>query len=624
MLSKKTTFRAIVILVLALPFVLIAQEISNETIIAEYDGGKITKGELEERIEKIPAMYRQKYSTNEGKVDLLNMLGTEAIFYQEALSMGLENDEEVLQRIDLQFKSAFYNEYKQDLINQYIQKETKKEYEKRLAEQDEITYDSYVVKAGDNLRKIAGLDSIYNDASKWKIIFESNSDKLESPGLLKIGQVLSIPRAKEAVEIKFEEVKFDVRNTITPEQQREMIEKKKQELFAKYNIKIINSILDSVKIEEVIEQKYPENEKFILSSNPDLEKYLADFLELNVKIAPQKIQRLQDAEDLKRMVEQSVEYDVFYLDALEKGLDKKESLKEMSEQIKLNMILRTTYNRLVVEIIPTADEDLKKYYDENIKKFSTKPYRKIQAFVFETEKQAKNMRKKVKKALKKNDEETIAGIIENSAFPQKEGIIDHIYNNDIVPSFGKDKEFCKAIWDADPKKLSKISQNSKEEFLFFKILKDSLAVATPFDEVKGDIKTTMVKEISRENFENLKKELEAKYNLKKYPDRLLVKLTVEEYFNKSEESQKKRRFKDAIYYYDQIIKFYPNNVDDYKAMFMKGFLYAEELNEKEKAIEMFNELLEKYPEGDLTESARFMVEELSGKTQVFEEIEGNK
>jgi len=333
---------------------------------------------------------------------------------------------------------------------------------------------------------------------------------------------------------------------------------------------------------------------------------------------------LQDAEDLKRMVEQSVEYDVFYLDALEKGLDKKESLKEMSEQIKLNMILRTTYNRLVVEIIPTADEDLKKYYDENIKKFSTKPYRKIQAFVFETEKQAKNMRKKVKKALKKNDEETIAGIIENSAFPQKEGIIDHIYNNDIVPSFGKDKEFCKAIWDADPKKLSKISQNSKEEFLFFKILKDSLAVATPFDEVKGDIKTTMVKEISRENFENLKKELEAKYNLKKYPDRLLVKLTVEEYFNKSEESQKKRRFKDAIYYYDQIIKFYPNNVDDYKAMFMKGFLYAEELNEKEKAIEMFNELLEKYPEGDLTESARFMVEELSGKTQVFEEIEGNK
>lgn len=624
MLSKKTTFRAIIILVLTLPFVLIAQEISNETIIAEYDGGKITKVELDERIEKIPAMYRQKYSTNEGKVDLLNMLCTEATFYLEALAIGLENDEEVLQRIDMQLKSAFYNEYKQDLIAQYIQSETKKEYEKRLAEQDEIIYDSYIVKAGDSLRKIAGLDSIYDDESKWKIIFESNSDQLKSPDLLRIDQNLKIPREKEPVEIKYEEVELDVRNTVTPEQQRELIEKKKQELFTKYNIEIIDSILDSVKVEEVIEQKYPENKKFILSSNPDLEKYLADYLELNVKIAPRKIQRLKDTEDLKGMVEQSVEYDVFYLDALDKGLDKKESIKEMSEQIKLNMILRTTYNRLVVETIPTADEDLKKYYDENIKKFSTNPFRKIQAFVFETEKQAKNMRKKVKKALKKNDEETIAGIIENSAYPQKNGIIDHIYNNDIVPGFGKDEKFCKAIWDADPQKLSKISQNSKEEFLFFKILKDSLAVATPFDEVKDEIKTTMVKEISRKNFENLKAELEAKYNLKKYPERLIVKLAAEEYFNKSEESQKKRRFKDAIYYYDQIIKFYPDNVNDYKAMFMKGFLYAEELNDKEKAIEMFNELLKKYPDGDLTESAEFMIEELSGKTKIFEEIEGNK
>jgi len=102
---------------------------------------------------------------------------------------------------------------------------------------------------------------------------------------------------------------------------------------------------------------------------------------------------------------------------------------------------------------------------------------------------------------------------------------------------------------------------------------------------------------------------------------MLVILTVEEYFAKSAESQKNRRYNDAIFYYDQIIKYYQNNTDDYKAMFMKAFLYAEELKQTEKSIELFEQFLTQFKTGDLNDSATFMLQELKGETNHFENFE---
>ena len=102
------------------------------------------------------------------------------------------------------------------------------------------------------------------------------------------------------------------------------------------------------------------------------------------------------------------------------------------------------------------------------------------------------------------------------------------------------------------------------------------------------------------------------FNLKHYPERITLSLTAEELFNIADNAARQRNFAAAISYYDQIITHYANGSDDYRASFMKAFLVAEEVKDEAGAIELFKSFLRKYPQGELNESAQFMIDSLEG------------
>jgi nucleoid-associated protein YgaU len=52
---------------------------------------------------------------------------------------------------------------------------------------------TYTVVSGDSLSKIS--KRLYGDASKWKKIYEANTDQIKNPDLIYPGQVLKIPSA---------------------------------------------------------------------------------------------------------------------------------------------------------------------------------------------------------------------------------------------------------------------------------------------------------------------------------------------------------------------------------------------------------------------------------------------
>ncbi|MDP8204812.1 MAG: tetratricopeptide repeat protein [Candidatus Tenebribacter mawsonii] len=559
-ISKKTIITLAVIFTFLSLFA--ATQVADSTVVAEFKGGKITMGNLNKRLSQIPPMYKAKYETVDGKNELLDMICTEEVFYLEALAQKIMDQDNFFDRIADQVKNTYFSEYRKDLLKDAIS----------LTDEEKRAY------------------------------FKENHDQYK--------------------DRTFEEAEKMIETKLKPEKENAFIEKRKQELIKKYDIMINYDVLLKINITAPDSNEVIIDEKIITSSNPEINRTVGDLI-ATLDILSKRTQiSLRTDDGKKQYIEKLAKSDVFYLDALEKGYDKNPMIAANVNQIERNMALRTVYNILVVESIDTSDEKLQEYYNTNIKEFSTLAHRKIQTFGFDTKKIAVKMRKTIKKLIKKNKEaEIVALIAENSVYPKGDGILDHIYDNGIIPGMGKDQVYCDMVWKTKPEDLSDIFQNSKEKYVFFRILEDVVATAKPFEEEQAAIKKSLMRTLSKEKFENVKKKLETKFALVTYPDRMIVRLSAEEYFNKAEAAQKRRRFNDAIFYYDEIMKYHKNNKDDYKAMFMKGFLYAEELKDTDNAIAIFEEFLTSYPEGDLSESAQYMLSSLKNKEDMIESIE---
>ncbi len=561
---RSVSKKAIITLVAIFTFLSLfaATEVADTTVVAEYKDSKITMSNVNKRLSQIPPMYKSKYDTVEGKKELLDIICTEEIFYLEALDRKIMEQDDFFERIADQVKNTYFSEYRKDLLK------------------DAITF---------------------SDEEK-RAYFTENHDQYK--------------------DRTFEEAEKLIEAKLKPEKENALIEMKKDELFVKYNVVINYDVLPQINTTAPDSNEVIINEKIISSSDSRIDRTVGDLV-AHIDILSKRVQiSLRTDEGKKSYVEKLAKSDVFYLDALEKGYDKNPMLKATVEQIERNMALRTVYNFLVIDSIDKSDERLEEYYNTNIKEFSTLAHRKIQTFGFDTKKTASKMRKTVKKLIKKQKEDEINTLIaENSVYPKGDGILDHIYDNGIIPGMGKDQVYCDMVWETKPKKLSDVFQNSKGIYVFFRILEDVIATAKPFEEEKARVEKTLMRTLSKEKFENVKKELETKYALVKYTDRMVVRLSAEEYFNKAEAAQKRRRFNDAIFYYDEIMKYHKNSKDDYKAMFMKGFLFAEELKDTEKAIALFEEFLALYPEGDLSESAQYMLSSLKNKEDMIDSIE---
>jgi outer membrane protein assembly factor BamD (BamD/ComL family) len=76
-----------------------------------------------------------------------------------------------------------------------------------------------------------------------------------------------------------------------------------------------------------------------------------------------------------------------------------------------------------------------------------------------------------------------------------------------------------------------------------------------------------------------------------------------------------------INYYRKLVEFYPENQYAPQALFMIGFVYAEELKDFVQARRTFNELIGEYPDNEVVESAKWMIDNMANPHPKFESLE---
>ena len=331
--------KMVLVMVVFLMLFSVLNAISKETVLAEFGDKVITFEDLEEKLEAIPAMYRHSYASEEGKKKLLDMYCTESLFYMESWQHDIENNAGYIGRLNDQVKSVFYNAYKASFASEIILTDIEKQ-----------------------------------------AFFEEHPELFAGRTFAEsIGQIES---------------------KLMPQKQNEIVQQKKAELMEKYGVTIIDENVRNFNIEDLT-ANIPNNEQIIIeSANSDLHKTVADLIVYYDFLPQNKKMAIKNNEILKKYLESLIELDLFYLEALEMGFGEDEALSSKVEMVKRQLRLSATYNIIVADKVDLSDENVKKYYAENIMQFSTKATRKIQTFGFENEKVATEIRAKVQKQIK--------------------------------------------------------------------------------------------------------------------------------------------------------------------------------------------------------------------------------
>ena len=81
---------------------------------------------------------------------------------------------------------------------------------------------------------------------------------------------------------------------------------------------------------------------------------------------------------------------------------------------------------------------------------------------------------------------------------------------------------------------------------------------------------------------------------------------------------------ERIRYYGDILENYPDHEYAPQALFMIGFVYAEELYDHKRGRQAFNKLISIYPDADVVESAKWMLENMDKPHPSFESFESMK
>ena len=633
-------------------------KLNDSDVLAEFDGGVITRKDLDNKISKLPPNSQGRYRTVDGQTQVLDIMAVEEAFMAKAKQLKIDTDPEILDKIEAGTKQFYIQEYYKRNISDslvvtdadkqryydenkqafymypyisisYIQAENEAAANKAARElkagkpfatvSDTYNINSYakglkgLIK---NIRLNGNIPGVGNDLDLENYIKNSKADSTVILGPFKTTTGWHVFRTNEYVpgrQKEFQEVLPELDQRTRPGVESRMLDKLTARLKDKYAVVVDTALVAKVDLYNREKDADILDKKLVSSNNPDLNITVSKLLDNFNKLSQQEQLFLSKGEGAKQLLDEEIVRSILYADAKKQNYGQFMTDNADYQQMKRYYILNKAFKQLVVDSVVVDSTETQKYYDEHLSDFTTPAYRSLQVLWFDKEKAAARALKKYKRYVSLNDEKRINELIAEESTKPKLAILDNIYNNGIITGIGPDENFSKLVWDNPVGYISNVFKSTRGDILFFRTTKETPTAVQSFIDVEPRIYGILKNEHQKAQQDKVTQDLFAEFHLVKYPERLTLQLSSEELFNMADNSSKQRNFNDAITFYDQIIKNYANGSDDYRASFMKAFIVAEELKDEQRALQLFREFLAKYPTGDLNESAQFMIDSLEGK-----------
>ncbi len=631
--------------------------LSDSDVLAEYDGGVITRKDLDAKISHLPPNQQGRYRTVEGQTQVLDIMAVEEAFMAKALKMGVDKDPEIIENINTgkrQFliqeyykrnisdlvvvteadKARYYEDNKQafyefpNLTLNYLQAAGEADALAAIAElkagkgfaevSDAYSINSYAKGLKglvQNIRLNGNIPGVGNDLVLEKHIADSKVSTTEVYGPFKTNTGWHVFRTLEYRQGRYkslEEVMPELEQRARPGVESRMLTDLTDRLKLKYSVVVDTTHVAEVDLYDRSKNSGIKDVNLVSSTNPELNITVADLIDRFSKLSQQEQLFYSKGSATAQLLDQELVRSLIHADAVAQDYDKYLQDNPEFEQMRRFYILNKVFRQLVVESIQVSSEEARAYYDEHIGDYTTPGQRKIEALWFTDTDKAQQVRKKYELAASFDDQDRIDKLIEKESTKPKQGVLPNIYDNGIITGIGPDQAFCDMVWDNPVGYISPVFTAARGDIVFFRILEETPPTPQSFTEIEPRIFGTLKNQRQASQQETVTQQLFEEFHMVKYPQRISLELSPEELFTMADNSARQRNFRDAISFYDQIIKNYPNGSDDYRASFMKAFIVAEELKDEAQALQLFKDFLKKYPQGELNESAQFMIDSLEG------------
>jgi parvulin-like peptidyl-prolyl isomerase len=340
-------------------------------------------------------------------------------------------------------------------------------------------------------------------------------------------------------------------------------------------------------------------------------KVTAEQMDARFKALPPQVQRQYEGEEgQRRFMEGFIEEETWYQAALDAGLEKDIEIQRQVDEAVRRVLIQNYFERELRPYQVLTEEQLRKIFEENVAEYTKAKEMKVRHIQVATRSEAESLRRRI---LAGEDMAELARKHSKNEYTAKDGgLIGYVpETSSLIAYIGSCAPLTVAI-DSTP--LMEVSDVVECGQGFQVIRVEEIIPEAPFDfeKVKEAIRRIKQPEyeakIRAERLASLKEKFGVEISQAGVTE---TKKTREEeaeaLFQRAQES---KEWQERLDLYNEFRAKFPDHARNCEALFMIGFIYAEELKDYAKAQDSFNQLMKDYPDCNLAKDAKYMLDNL--------------
>jgi EpsD family peptidyl-prolyl cis-trans isomerase len=321
-----------------------------------------------------------------------------------------------------------------------------------------------------------------------------------------------------------------------------------------------------------------------------------------------------------KFVDALIDEELLYLAAQKSDIRYDEDVKKQIRQAEKNILITSYYDKVIRQKVEVTDGELQKYYDDHWEEFMNRAIMKAQHAFSTDSLKVVEWQEKLANGEKFNRIAKFES--EDRSTAQSNGELGFFNPGGYVKFYGESKEFSDQVKHLEIGEVSGIIVTEKG-YSIVKISDKKPENLKPLSEVRQEILDRLRSDKAKDGLKNEIAGLRQEYEPVNFVRERIIETT-----RSPEELWEIAQEEDANYtriqYYRNIVNKYPDHKYAPQALFMIGFVYAEEVMDLVQARRTFDELIKKYPDTEVAESAKWMIENLNKAHPKFESVDDMK